>query len=69
MPVTRSRRVKVTRTRRRVGDKYYEDYYVKVKIPKPLAERIEAYNIYLDEDTGRITLEPIYRQEQEKDKA
>jgi len=69
LPVTRSRRVKVTRTRRRVGDKYYEDYYVKVKIPKPLAERIEAYNIYLDEDTGRITLEPIYRQEQEKDKA
>lgn len=63
MPVTRPRRVKVTRTRRRVGDKYYEDYYVKVKIPKHLAERIEAYNIYLDENTGRITLEPIYRRE------
>ena len=68
MPVTRPRRVKVTRTRRRVGDKYYEDYYVKVKIPKPLAERIEAYNIYLDENTGRITLEPIYRQKQRENK-
>jgi len=57
------RRVRVTGTRRRVGGRYYEDYYVKVKIPKPLAERIEAYTIHLDEETGKVTLEPVYRQE------
>ena len=57
------RRVRVTRTRRRVGGRYYEDYYVKVKLPKGLAERVEAYNVYVDEETGRITLEPVYREE------
>ena len=56
------RRVRVTRTRRKVGGRYYEDYYVKVKIPKSLAERVEAYIVYVDEETGRITLEPVYRQ-------
>ena len=55
------RRVRVTRTRRKVGDKYYDDYYVKVKIPKSLAEKVEAYTVYMDEETGRITLEPVYR--------
>ncbi len=62
MSVGRPRRVRVTRTRRKVGDRYYEDYYVKVKIPKPLVERgLEAYNVYLDEETGRIVLEPVYK--------
>jgi len=28
-------RVRVTGTRRRVGGRYYEDHYVKVKIPGP----------------------------------
>ena len=61
MQPRRPRRVKVTRTRRRVGGRYYEDYYVKVKIPKPLAERVEAYTVLVDEETGRITLEPVYK--------
>jgi len=66
--VGRPRRVRVTRTRRRVGDRYYEDYYVKVKIPKPLVERgLEAYNVYLDEETGKIILEPIYRRERREE--
>ncbi len=60
-----ARRVRVTRTRRKVGGRYYEDYYVKVKIPKPLVERgLEAYTVHLDEETGRITLEPVYRQKE-----
>ena len=68
MLVGRPRRVRVTRTRRRVGDRYYEDYYVKVKIPKPLVERgLEAYNVYLDEETGKIILEPLYRRERREE--
>ena len=58
----RERLVSVIRTRRRVRDKYYDDLYVKVKLPKWLVEklRIVAYRVHIDEETGRITLEPIY---------
>ena len=58
----RERVVSVVRTRRKVRDRYYDDLYVKVKLPKWLVEklRIVAYRVCLDEETGRIVLEPIY---------
>ena len=51
-----------------VRGKRCKTHYVKIALSKPLAERIEAYNIYLDEDTGRITLEPVYRREKREDR-
>ncbi len=42
--------------------------YVKIDLPEHIAERVAAYRVLVDEDTGRITLEPIYRREQREDK-
>ena len=62
------RRVKVTRTTKTVRGRRYGDYYVKIHLPERIVERVEEYVMHLDEETGRITLEPIYRREQREDK-
>ena len=61
------RRVRVTRTTKTVRGQRYKDYYVKIHLPERLAERVEEYVMHLDEETGRITLEPVYRQREGKD--
>jgi len=57
------------RTTKTVRGKRYKTYYVKIDLPERIAERVEAYRVLVEEDTGRITLEPIYRQEQKEDKS
>ena len=55
------RRVRVTRTTKTHRGRRYRDYYVKIHLPEYLAERIEEYIARIDTETGRITLEPVYR--------
>ncbi len=54
--------VRVTRTTKTVRGKRYRDYYVKIHLPERIAERVEAYLAEIDEETGRITLEPLAKE-------
>ncbi len=51
--------VRVTRTSKTVRGRKYKDYYVKIHLPERVAEKVEAYLVEIDEETGRITLEPL----------
>ncbi|OWJ55803.1 hypothetical protein [Pyrodictium delaneyi] len=55
------RRVRVVRTTKTVRGKRYRDYYIKIHLPERIAERVEEYVMRLDEETGRIVLEPVYK--------
>ena len=57
------RLARVVRTTKTVRGRRYRSYYVKIDIPERIAERVEAYRVIIEEETGRITLEPVYRQE------
>ena len=57
----------MVRTTKTVRGKRYRAYYVKIDLPERIAERVEAYRVLVDDDTGRITLEPVYRQERGED--
>jgi hypothetical protein len=59
------RLARVVRTTKTVRGKRYRTYYVKIDLPEYIAERVEAYRVVIEEDTGRITLEPVYRREQQ----
>jgi len=59
----RERLARVIRTTKTVRGKRYRSYYVKIDIPERIAERVEAYRVRIEEETGRITLEPVYRRE------
>ena len=54
--------VKLTLTTKTWRGRRSRDSYVKVRVPLYLVEKlgIVAYWVCLDEETGRITLEPIY---------
>ncbi len=58
----RERMVKLTITTKTVRGRKCRDSYVKVRVPLYLVEKlgIVAYRVCLDEETGRIVLEPIY---------
>lgn len=58
----RERIVKLTLTTKTVRGRRYRESYVKVRVPLYLVEKlgIVAYRVHLDEETGRITLEPVY---------
>ncbi|AEM39759.1 hypothetical protein Pyrfu_1906 [Pyrolobus fumarii 1A] len=62
MPERRERVVKLTLTTKTVRGRRYRESYVKVRVPLYLVEklRIVAYRVHLDEETGRIILEPVY---------
>jgi hypothetical protein len=52
---------RVVRTTKTVRGRRYRSYYVKIDIPERIAERVEAYRVLVDEETGRIVLEPLPR--------
>ena len=58
------RRVRIVRTTKTHRGRRYRDYYLKIHLPEYLAERIEEYIARIDMETGRITLEPVYRQKE-----
>ncbi len=66
--VVLERRIRVVRTTKTVRGRRYKDYYIKIHLPEHIAERVEEYIMRLDEETGRIVLEPIYRREQKEGK-
>jgi len=51
-----------------VRGKRYRDYYVKIHLPERIAERVEEYIARIDEDSGRIVLEPVYRHGEERER-
>ncbi|RUM46551.1 MAG: hypothetical protein DSY37_05140 [Hyperthermus sp.] len=57
----KERVVKVVKTTKTVRGRRYPSYYVKIDIPERIAERVEAYRVVVEEETGRITMEPVYR--------
>ncbi len=63
----RERLARVVRTTKTVRGKRYRSYYVKIDIPERIAERVEAYRVRIEEETGRITLEPVYIHEHGED--
>jgi len=62
------RRVRITRTTKTHRGRRYRDYYVKIHLPEHLAERVDHYVARIDMETGRITLEPVYRKKDLADK-
>ena len=63
MPGKKGERLaRVVRTTKTVRGKRYPSYYVKIDLPERIAERVEAYRVLVDEETGRIVLEPVYRE-------
>ncbi|RUM47993.1 MAG: hypothetical protein DSY37_00720 [Hyperthermus sp.] len=64
----KERVVRVVRTTKTVRGRRYPSYYVKIDIPERIAERVEAYRVVVEEESGRIMLEPVYRQEQKEDR-
>lgn len=65
----RERLARVVRTTKTVRGKRYPSYYVKIDIPERIAERVEAYRVRIEEETGRITLEPVYTREQGEERS
>ena len=62
LPEERKERLaRVVRTTKTVRGRRYRSYYVKIDLPERIAERVEAYRVLVDEETGRIVLEPLYR--------
>ena len=62
--VVDERRIRITRTTKTHRGRRYRDYYVKIHLPEYLAERIEEYIARIDKETGRITLEPVYKNDE-----
>ena len=62
MRCTGERVVKLTLTTKTWRGRRSRDSYVKIRVPLYLVEKlgIVAYRVCLDEETGRITLEPVY---------
>ncbi len=54
--------MKLTLTTKTVRGRRYRESYVKVRVPLYLVEKLKivAYRVHLDEETGRILLEPVY---------
>ena len=57
-----SRRAKVTVTTKTWRGRRSRTAYVKVSLPLTLVEKlgVREYRVCLDEETGRIVLEPVY---------
>ena len=60
----KERLTRVVRTTKTVRGKRYKTYYVKIDLPERIAERVKAYRVIIEEETGRITLEPVYSGEE-----
>jgi len=60
-----SRRARVTITTKTWRGRRSRTAYVKVTLPLTLVEKLglREYRICLDEETGRITLEPVYAED------